>query len=102
MKSASELAEEILDKVDHFNEHMDGDECLPFIAQALTEFAEQASLNTKSIMNMMIRKARADALEEAAKVCDSRAEMRDECDCRGYTRASEHNADEIRAMKDKP
>ena len=47
-------------------------------------------------------KAAFDAYEDAAKICDARAEMRDkcECDCRGYTRSSEHNAEEIRALKE--
>lgn len=38
--------------------------------------------------------------EECAKECDERSMMRDqyECDCRGYTRASEHNAEDIRAL----
>jgi len=45
--------------------------------------------------------------ERCAKVCDKRTEMSSEhmsaeymCDCRGYTRASEHNAEEIRALPD--
>lgn len=36
---------------------------------AITTFAEEASLNTKSIMNMMIRKARADGAEEMRERC---------------------------------
>lgn len=39
-------------------------------------------------------------VERCAEICDERAEMRDryECDCRGYTRAAEHNAEGIRAL----
>ena len=39
-------------------------------------------------------------IEAAAKICDTRAEMYDKyaCDCHGYRRASEHDAEEIRAL----
>lgn len=37
------------------------------------------------------------AIKKSAEICQSRADMLDRyaCDCRGYTRASQHDAEEI-------
>jgi hypothetical protein len=80
------------------------------IAAALLEHGEECVRRWKhqsvgDVFHSDIKKAYAqgfsDCRERAAKICDSRAEMRDtyECDCRGYTRASEHDAEEIRALR---
>jgi hypothetical protein len=51
-------------------------------------------------LEQQMNAAVAAALERAALVCDARAEMYDKyaCDCHGYRRASEHDAEEIRAL----
>ena len=66
------------------------DEIIPLIAQALTAYANEASAGMQTTMKKMadewVAKARASALEEAAKVADQYGNV----------------GDAIRALKDKP
>ncbi len=92
MKTAEEVAEEIESKcVGHRMAYAFCKECFD---KALTAFAEEASLNTKSIMNIMIRNARAEALEDAAKIVDDQES--------GRVLRAEGVADYLRSLKDKP
>jgi hypothetical protein len=72
-----ERAEKILDEVGvHFYEHMVNDDCIPFIAAQIDEaveegiegYAERSERLVTDSREYAMRKARAEALEEAAKV----------------------------------
>lgn len=72
MKTAEEVAEEILNK--HYYGQTYWPELKAQIISQLTTFSEERveqAMDNDEIVHFQLRKARADALEEAAKICDT-------------------------------
>jgi len=51
--------------------------------------------SAQALYDLSYQKGRQDAFAAAVAICELRAEMKDICDCCGYSSAARHDADEI-------